>query len=148
MGGSLCVVGTGIRAIAQTTPEASACIERAHKVYFVLGDPLAQQWVARRNPTAESLMSLYATGKDRSVTYREVVARVLHTVREGLDVCMVTTGHPGVFSYAAHEMVRMARRAGYPARMLPGVSAEAASLPTSESTRPAAPSATRRPGFC
>jgi uncharacterized protein YabN with tetrapyrrole methylase and pyrophosphatase domain len=69
-------------------------------------------------------MRFYAPGKHRLATYRDVVDRVVSKVREGVAVCMVTTGHPGVFSYAAHEMLRVARSEGYPARMLPGISAE------------------------
>jgi len=40
-------------------------------------------------------------------------------------VCVVFYGHPGAFVYPAHEAIRLARDEGFPARMLPGVSAEA-----------------------
>ena len=53
-----------------------------------------------------------------------MVERVLSCVRSGLRTCFAAYGHPGVFAYPTHEAVRRARAEGYPARMLPGVSAE------------------------
>jgi hypothetical protein len=51
--------------------------------------------------------------------------RIVSVVRSGLDVCAAFYGHPGVFVDASHEAIRLARRAGRPARMLPGISADA-----------------------
>ena len=124
MPGSLRVVGTGIRAIGQTSPEAVACIERARAVFYVLGDPVARRWIERLNPSAVWLSHFYSPGKDRLDTYHDIAEFVLAQVRAGVDVCMVTTGHPGVFSYAAQRMICLAREAGFSARMLPGISAE------------------------
>ena len=90
----------------------------------MLGDPLARVWLRRLNPAVVSLVHLYAPGKERLATYDDVVRAVLTAVREGKTVCMVTTGHPGVFSYAQHTMIRQARAEGYDARMFPGISAE------------------------
>ncbi len=125
MPGSLTAVGTGIKIIAQTTPEALACIRRAEKLYFVAADPLTERWLRELNSTAESLHSLYEAGKDRRITYEEMVTRVLDAVASGLEVCFASYGHPGVFAHPLHESVRRARQGGYAARMLPGISADA-----------------------
>ena len=53
-----------------------------------------------------------------------MVAHALRSVRSGRRTCLVLYGHPGVFCWVGHEAVRQARRAGYVAKMLPGVSAE------------------------
>jgi len=53
-----------------------------------------------------------------------MVERILAAVRRGLDVCAVFYGHPGVFVSPSHEAIRRAREEGFPARMLPAVSAE------------------------
>jgi len=53
-----------------------------------------------------------------------MVQRILAPVREGASVCLALYGHPGVFVYPSHEAIRRAREEGYPARMLPGISAE------------------------
>src|SRR5437899_1041057 len=60
----------------------------------------------------------------RDETYDDIVAEILSAVRSGTRVCVALYGHPGVFARPAHEAVRRARAEGFPARMLPAVSAE------------------------
>ena len=122
--GALTVVGTGIKVVSQTTAEAVAHIERAQKVYFLAVDALTQHWLLQINSSAESLHGHYDIGKNRSVTYEEIVERVMDSVRAGLDVCFVVYGHPGVFAFPPHEAVRRARAEGFPAAMYASVSAE------------------------
>jgi len=120
--GSLTIVGTGIQAIAQVTPEARSCIELADKVLYFQCDPVSANWVQSLNPTAESLGRLYGTKKRRKLTYLEAVEQILHFVRKGLNVCVAFYGHPAVFCIPGHEAIRRARMAGYQARMLPAIS--------------------------
>lgn len=122
--GSLTAVGIGIRAPAQATLEATARIETAQKVFSLVADPLAEYWLRRVNPNTESLAGLYAIGKNRRETYREMIERILDAVREPSHVCAVAYGHPGVAAYPLHESIRRAREEGFSAEMLPGVSAE------------------------
>ena len=123
-GGSLAVVGTGIRAGLQTTPEARALVESAGRVFYVLNDPLSEGWLRRLRPDAESLADAYRDGRPRLDSYAEMVERLLAAARAGADVCAVFYGHPGVFVRPAHEAVRRARAEGIEATLLPGVSAE------------------------
>jgi hypothetical protein len=75
-------------------------------------------------PEAESLAGYYSPDKLRRASYEAMVERILVCLREGLKVCALIYGHPGVFAYPGHEAVRRARLAGYRAEMLPAVSAE------------------------
>jgi precorrin-6B methylase 1 len=122
--GSLTIVGTGITLLGQTTPEARAHIEQAEKILFLVADPITAYWIKRRNRSAESLHVFYKPGKDRLVAYLEMAERILSFVRKGLNVCAVFYGHPGVFVLPSHEAIRRARLEGFPAQMLPGISAE------------------------
>jgi len=122
--GSLIVVGTGIKPIAQTSAEAVSYIESSDRVFFIVADALSHYWIEKLNPKAESLIEYYQPGKDRLTTYNEIVEHVLRAVREGFSVCFAVYGHPGVFAYPTHESVRQARAEGYHAEMLPSVSAE------------------------
>ena len=122
--GALAVVGTGIRAGLQTTPEARALIESAGRVFYVLNDPLSEGWLRRLRPDAESLADAYRDGRPRIDSYAEMVDRLLAPARAGAEVCAVFYGHPGVFVRPAHEAVRRARAEGIDATLLPGVSAE------------------------
>lgn len=123
--GSLVVVGTGISLGVQTTPEATACMQQAQRLFYVVSDPAHAQWVRRMNPSATSLQDCYAEGKPRQKTYAEMAARIVASVRAGLRTCAAFYGHPGVFAQPSHAAIRRARAEGYPARMLPGISAEA-----------------------
>ena len=122
--GTLTVVGTGIKLVAQTTIEAREHIRLADKAYFVVADPVTASWIRELNPLAESLHTCFAEGKPRYDSYTEVVERILESVRQGFRVCAVFYGHPGVFVYPSHEAIRRARLEGYEAVMLPGISAE------------------------
>jgi siroheme synthase len=122
--GSLVVVGTGISLVGQATLEAVAHMQRADKLFYVVTSPAAEAWIRRLNPAAETLDDCYAEGKPRQRSYREMADRILDAVRNGLHVCAVFYGHPGVFVHPSHDAIRRARREGYRARMLPGISAE------------------------
>lgn len=122
--GSLVVVGTGIALATQTTPEATAAMAAAARLFYVVSDPAHALWVRRINPAAATLQDCYAEGKPRHQTYREMADRILESVRAGFQTCAVFYGHPGVFTQPSHAAIRRARAEGYPARMLPGISAE------------------------
>ena len=119
------MVGTGIKLIAHTTAEALACMQRAGKLFYLVTDPAAEAWIKRLNPSSETLYDCYVDGKPREKSYAEMTARILSSVRGGRAVCAAFYGHPGVFADTPHRSIRRARREGYPARMLPGVSADA-----------------------
>jgi Tetrapyrrole (Corrin/Porphyrin) Methylases len=123
--GSLIVVGTGIRVLGQLTMEAIAWIKLADRVLYLVGDPVARTAIEQLNPgRCESLKGCYAEGKPRLETYGEMVERALAHVRAGRLTCLAMYGHPGLFATPTHEAVRRARAEGYPARILPGISAE------------------------
>ncbi|MBV9646784.1 MAG: hypothetical protein JO043_04900 [Candidatus Eremiobacteraeota bacterium] len=122
--GALWAVGIGIRAPSQATLEASERIKRSDMVFSLVADPLAEYWIRSLNPTTESLAHFYARGKARRQTYREMVERIMDAVRRDLRVCVVAYGHPGIVAYPLHEALRRAHAEGFPAEMLPGVSAE------------------------
>jgi hypothetical protein len=122
--GSLTVVGTGYLFGAHMTAEATRSLETADKVFHAVSDPFTEKWLTSLNPTAESLRTSYAVGKHRRHTYEEMVERMLTPVRKGMNVCTAFYGHPGVCASPTHEAIRRARKEGYDAVMLPGISAE------------------------
>ena len=122
--GSLVVVGLGISIAAHATFEAKHNIREADQVLFLSYWPETAGWLSQLNPNTIDLTDLYAVGKKRSETYRQVVDRILAYVRQGKKVCAVFYGHPGVFVWPSHEAIWQARDEGYEAMMLPGISAE------------------------
>lgn len=123
-GGSLTVVGTGIRAVLQLTVEAVAAMAEAEALLHVIGEPLQEETLEAINPRAQTLTTYYTDGLERSHTYESMVRTILDEVRGGKRTVAAFYGHPGVFTYPSHESVRRARAEGFPARMLPAVSAE------------------------
>lgn len=122
-GGRLTIVGTGYMVAGQVTQQALTAMERAEKLFHLTADAVTFAWLESLSPSAESLHDCYAAGRPRLDSYLEMVARMLAPVRRGLDVCAAFYGHPGVFAFPGHEAIRQARAEGYPAAMLPGVSA-------------------------
>lgn len=121
--GSLTIVGTGIQLGGHLTLAAQAWIKQADKLLFAVADPVTAKWLQTLNPTAEALP--YNTDCDRRrQTYGEMVERIMEAVRSGGTICAVFYGHPGVFADPAHGAIAQARREGYSAQMLPGISAE------------------------
>lgn len=122
--GKLVVVGSGIKAVGQFTLEAQAHIQQADIVLYAAADPVTDMWIEKQNPNSFDLYQYYANDKNRVVTYVQMIERMLDEVRAGKYVCAVFYGHPGVFVTPSHNAIAIARREGYEAEMLPGISAE------------------------
>lgn len=121
--GSLTVVGTGIAAGAHLTSEARAALEGADEVLYLVSEPLAAAVLTSLNSNSRSLFGAYRDGMPRGEIYRAIAHEIVESVRAGKRVCAAFYGHPGVFVRPAHEAVRIARAEGFPARMMPAVSA-------------------------
>ncbi len=121
--GSLTVVGTGIQ-LSHISLEAKGIIGSAEKLLYLVADPITASWLCQENSTAESLHVYYANDKERLITYKEMVERILFFVRQDNKVCAAFYGHPGVFAHPSHESIRKAKQEGFYARMLPAISAE------------------------
>jgi hypothetical protein len=106
------------------TLEAKAVIVDVPVLLTLVNDPIAFQWLKGINPAAESLHYFYSSSKPRSITYAQMVQYVMTLLRSGKRVCLVLYGHPGVFAFPSHELIRQCRAERIPAFMLPGVSAE------------------------
>lgn len=122
--GSLVVVGTGLKAALHLTPEARDEISRADRVFYLVSDPLSERYFKTLSPKAKSLAPCYALGRPRMAAYERMIERILAQVRSGKRVCAAFYGHPGVSVLPSHEAIRQARKEGFEAKMLPGISAE------------------------
>ncbi|QAY62096.1 hypothetical protein ET495_01020 [Xylanimonas allomyrinae] len=122
--GRLVVVGSGIRPITDLSMGARDQIVAADVVVYCVADPVTELYLHELNPNAHSLYGLYGNAKPRIETYKEMVEAMLAPVREGLRVCAVFYGHPGIFAWATHEAIRRARDAGLRAEMAPAISSQ------------------------
>ena len=122
--GSITLVGTGIAAGAHLTAEARIALERAEEVFYVVTEPAGAAALERLNPNTRSLVELYREGVPRAEIYAEMARQIVDSAVAGKRVCAAFYGHPGVFASPSHEAVRRARAEGFPATMLPAISAE------------------------
>jgi precorrin-4 methylase len=122
--GSLVCVGIGITLGSHISPLARSHIEQADVVFMGVSDGVVELWLQGMHKDARSLQPYYAEGKSRLETYQEMVDAMLAEVRAGKRVCGVFYGHPGVFAWAPHKAIDIARQEGYPAHMEPGISSE------------------------
>lgn len=109
---------------AHLSPRARGHLEGADVVFAAVSDPLVEHWLATINPRMISLQPLYAEGKARQQTYRDMAATMLAEVRAGRRVVGAFYGHPGVFAQVPHAAIAQARAEGFAALMEPGISAE------------------------
>jgi hypothetical protein len=121
--GAVTCVGTGIT-LGDASPRTVKEISVADHVLYLGADPLWGDWIRRLNPSAESLYRFYGKNKPRWRTYSDMARRTMTLVRQGKRICLAMYGHPGIFVSPTHEVMRQARREGFPARMLPGLSAD------------------------
>jgi uncharacterized protein YabN with tetrapyrrole methylase and pyrophosphatase domain len=122
---TLTLVGTGIKTISHLTVETKAHIHGADRVFYLLNEPIMQQWVQREKPDALSLEPLYWKYPRRRVCYEAITTYLLWILYTyGGHITVVFYGHPSVFAQSGLEAVRRARAAGYDAKILPSVSAE------------------------
>jgi len=122
--GSLVCVGIGITLGSHLTPLARSHIEQADVVFLAASDVIVEKWIESMHADVRSLQPLYREDKSRLRTYREMVNVMLAEVRAGKKVCAAFYGHPGVFAWAPHKAIEVARREGFDAHMEPGISAE------------------------
>ena len=122
--GSLACVGVGMTLGSHISPLARSHIEQADVVFTGLSDGIIELWIAGMNKDVRSLQRYYSEGTSRMHTYRQMVDAILTEVRAGKKVVGAFYGHPGVFAWAPHKAIDIARKEGYSAHMEPGISAE------------------------
>jgi uncharacterized protein YabN with tetrapyrrole methylase and pyrophosphatase domain len=122
--GSLVCVGVGMTLGSHIGPLARSHIEQSDVVFAGVSDGIVEMWLGQMHPDVRSLQPFYQEGKSRMRTYRQMVEAILTEVRAGKRVCGAFYGHPGVFAWAPHKAIEVARAEGFQAHMEPGVSAE------------------------
>lgn len=124
--GSIACVGLGMTLGSHLSPLARSHIQQADVVFAAISDAIVGVWLKHMHPDVRSLQPYYGDGKSKSraVTYREWVDVMMAEVRAGKRVCAVFYGHPGIFAWSPHEVIKLARAEGFLAHMEPGISAE------------------------
>jgi tetrapyrrole methylase family protein / MazG family protein len=121
---SLVVVGFGIKFISHLTVEAEAYIKNSDVVFYLVNEPAMREWIHKNNPHAESLDVFYAKYSLRLHCYQAMTEHVINALHKNQHVCFVMYGHPTILAKPALDAVLQAKKEGYYAKILPGISAE------------------------
>ena len=124
MSGSLVCVGTGMLLGGHISPISQSHIEQADVVFSLMSTGITERWVEEMHTDVRSLQPYYQEGKNRNITYNEMVEAILFEVRLGKKVTAVFYGHPGVFACVSHRALKKAQQEQYPAHIEAGISAE------------------------
>ena len=124
MQGSLVCVGTGMMLGAHITPIAKSHIEQADVVFSLMSTGITERWIEEMHHDVRSLQYCYEQGKNRNITYNEMVEAILAEVRIGKKIVCAFYGHPGVFACVSHRAIKKAAEENFPAHMEAGISAE------------------------
>lgn len=122
--GSLVCVGTGMTLGAHISPIASSYIANANVIFSLMSTGITERWVEEMHKDVRSLQPYYQEGKNRNITYNEMVEAILTEVRLGKTVVAVFYGHPGVFACVSHRAIKQAKKENFTAHMEAGISAE------------------------
>lgn len=122
--GSIVCVGLGMSLGAHISTLTRNFIQQADIVFMGVTNELAEQWLTALNTNSISLQKFYQEGKDRRESYEQMVDAMMHEVRSGKKVVGAFYGHPGVFAWAPHRVIELAKAEGFHGHMEPGVSAE------------------------
>ena len=121
---SLTLVGSGIKTISHISKEALVYIEKSDKVFYLINEPILEEWIQKQNENTTSLNHLYGKEPKRELTYEKLTAYILEQLHQGGNICVVLYGHPCVFAEPGLNAVIKAKQQGYDAKVLPGISAE------------------------
>ncbi|WP_192022238.1 MULTISPECIES: SAM-dependent methyltransferase [Shewanella] len=124
MSENLVFVGLGMTLGAHICPLSKSYIEQADVVFSAVSHGVTEMWLQEMHPDVRSLQKYYQEGKNRQLTYDEMVDAMMTEVRAGKKVVGAFYGHPGVFAQAPHKSIAMAKAEGFAAKMIPGISAE------------------------
>jgi uncharacterized protein YabN with tetrapyrrole methylase and pyrophosphatase domain len=119
----LTVAGIGYQAAGHVTTETLGWLQSADRLFFLVYDPIAEQWLRALNPSAVSLSDCARPRQPLSDCCRQMEKIILEALRQGRNVCAVFSGHPSVGVDVAHHTLEKAGAEGYPVRMVPAVSA-------------------------
>lgn len=124
MSGSLVCVGTGMLLGGHISPISKSYIEQADIIFSLMSTGITERWVEEMHHDVRSLQPYYQEGKNRNVTYNEMVEAILTEVRAGKKVVAAFYGHPGVFACVGHRAIKKAKQENLSAHMEAGISAE------------------------
>lgn len=121
--GRLTIIGTGITALAQMSPQAVSYIEQADIVFYHATNGVTAAQIRQLSRESVDLYEYYDEDKRRKTTYVQMSELMLREVRKGRLVVGAFHGHPGFFVFPARRALAIAAAEGFQTAMIPAISA-------------------------
>ncbi len=119
----LACVGTSIHGLTTFTMESLVYLAYADIVYYYPPTSAHLNFMKEINDNVVDLFSdLYRKGADFQTTYQAIVEKILDSVKSGKKVAYASQGSPVFLSYTSIWAYRSAKKLGFSAIMVPGVS--------------------------
>lgn len=119
---TLVVVGAGIKFLSHLTVEARAHVEQADEVLYLVNEPAMKLWIEKTSRKSTSLEDLYKKYRLRHDCYHAITQYILEILNKNIHVCVVIYGHPTILAEPGLNAVIEAKKQGYDAKIIPGIS--------------------------
>jgi precorrin-3B methylase len=120
----LFIIGLGVMIPGHITKLATDCMSRCVKLFAIVQEPthlwLPQAGIGRIEVV--NLLQSYVEGNLRTQNYERATRRVIDDLKEGQSVGYVTYGNPMAYDSVAQNLVHEAKKSGFRARVIPGIS--------------------------
>ena len=120
--GKLIIIGSGISAVSHLTLEAISFIKNADIVFYNVADPATELYIKDLNKNSIDLYEWYDDNKPRDETYVQMAELMLQQVRNGKNTVGIFYGNAAIFATPTHRAIEIAKKEGYEAKILPGIS--------------------------
>jgi uncharacterized protein YabN with tetrapyrrole methylase and pyrophosphatase domain len=126
MSKTFALVGTGIKTVSHMTAEAQSLISNADKVYFLLNEPVAQDYITElATGEVESLDKIYFSYQDRADAYKAISSEIIQAVDIYQNTCFVIYGHPCFYAKSGLDAIKKIElKKGVRVIVAPGISSE------------------------
>ncbi|MDP2025623.1 SAM-dependent methyltransferase [Sulfuriferula sp.] len=116
------IVGLGMRSIDQLTREAERALLQANQVFLIESSFGLKEYLLSKGAKVNDLLHLYAEGKNRLETYKEMSNMVIEGAIRNGPVAFGLYGHPTVFAFPPFVVKEVAESLGLTVDVIPGIS--------------------------
>lgn len=119
---NLVITGCGIKALSHINRENQVAIEQADIVFYLVNEPVTEQWIKSKSKRCQSLYALYHSTDARAKAYIKISDHVLESFKVFNNVCVVVYGHPLLLSNPIDRLISQAGEANINLTITPAIS--------------------------
>lgn len=118
----LVITGCGIKALSHLNRENQVAIERADIVFYLVNEPVTENWIKSNSKQYRSLNELYQSEDCRSKAYIKISDHVLQSFDNFNNICVAVYGHPLLLSNPIDHLISQASERNINLTIIPAIS--------------------------